>query len=545
MPNQEKNTTIRNTHLMIFLPVAGNLFGKKTSSEMLQHNGLDFHLEMIKKIDKLLAEHDEETSDTPVFHTPPIIPPQPPTPIEPRPPLNKTFPHEELRWEPVSQHLRPPMQTIPEEFKTELSITPEFRFITSQEFIETISQTQPSSEDRVEIIDISTLTGDTTPAQRTMNRLNQKNQDNETPVSTLRKQELEKEECDNKKVEVIDAGTLKKKIDEATYTTANEQTDQIEKKAKVYFLNKKDSTDKNQKKQGKEQSYLPDDIEERFKVLREKKKKEEEEQKRLDEEKRLRELQVEQEKRKKEEEQRRVDEEKRFRELQVEQEKQRKEEEKRRAEEVKRFRELQVEQEKQRKEEEKRRAEEVKRLRELQVEQEKQRKEEEKRRAEEEKRQKKLQDEQEQPETPPRHHPQKTEDVEEEPLSLETIALNKTTSDLKRELKEQKRLHQLAIRKARIEERQRKKEEKQALKLQRKHEHLKPELSEKFEKQPPSPPQTEKQDSSGEQLDEDIRKVLLITDYLLGELPEEVLNIFLESEEFELYEKVLNKYKIK
>ncbi|MBN2599254.1 MAG: hypothetical protein JXA75_01835, partial [Candidatus Thermoplasmatota archaeon] len=50
---------------------------------------------------------------------------------------------------------------------------------------------------------------------------------------------------------------------------------------------------------------------------------------------------------------------------------------------------------------------------------------------------------------------------------------------------------------------------------------------------------------TAEELDEDIRKVLVITDYLLGELPEDVLNLFLESKEFELYEKVLNKYKIK
>ena len=36
-----------------------------------------------------------------------------------------------------------------------------------------------------------------------------------------------------------------------------------------------------------------------------------------------------------------------------------------------------------------------------------------------------------------------------------------------------------------------------------------------------------------------------MTDSLLGELPDDILNDFIESEAFELYEKVMNKYKIK
>lgn len=46
-------------------------------------------------------------------------------------------------------------------------------------------------------------------------------------------------------------------------------------------------------------------------------------------------------------------------------------------------------------------------------------------------------------------------------------------------------------------------------------------------------------------LDEDIRKVLTITDELLGNLPENVIDEFVNSEKFTLYEKVINKYKIK
>jgi dipeptide/tripeptide permease len=46
-------------------------------------------------------------------------------------------------------------------------------------------------------------------------------------------------------------------------------------------------------------------------------------------------------------------------------------------------------------------------------------------------------------------------------------------------------------------------------------------------------------------VDEDIKKVLKITDELLGNLPDDVINKFAKSQEFELYERVLNKYKVK
>ncbi len=46
-------------------------------------------------------------------------------------------------------------------------------------------------------------------------------------------------------------------------------------------------------------------------------------------------------------------------------------------------------------------------------------------------------------------------------------------------------------------------------------------------------------------LDEDIKKILLMTDNLLGNLPEEVIDEFVKSKDFALYEKVINKYKIK
>ena len=46
-------------------------------------------------------------------------------------------------------------------------------------------------------------------------------------------------------------------------------------------------------------------------------------------------------------------------------------------------------------------------------------------------------------------------------------------------------------------------------------------------------------------LDDDIIEVLRITDDLLAKLPDDVIENFAKSKNFELYEKVLNKYKIK
>jgi hypothetical protein len=47
------------------------------------------------------------------------------------------------------------------------------------------------------------------------------------------------------------------------------------------------------------------------------------------------------------------------------------------------------------------------------------------------------------------------------------------------------------------------------------------------------------------ELDTDIKKILQITDELLGELPEEVINRFMRTDDYDLYERILNKYKIR
>ena len=477
MQPKEKNTKDGNTPLKIHLSNTKARFGNTAPSSVPTHDTLDFHLEMIKKIDKLLDEHEKEPIAAPAFHEPPIIPPQPPTPIEPRPPLNKAFSHDEITWKTPVESPRMHTQTIPEEFKTELSVIPEFRFITSHEFLETISQEPFLGEDRVEIINLSDLSGEIPSSHQAVNLITMKNQNDPSSVSTLLKDDGDTEDHPNKKIEVIDVQTFKKNTHNMTCDAADSPADQSEKKSKLFFRNRKDDDEKKQKNQEVEHTYIPDDIEERLKALKEKKKKEEE-QKRLQEEKEHKERQTEDETLDEEKEQRQTREEKKLAALLEEEET--------------------------------------------------------------------LED----------FEPLKTKKTpfEKEPTLSKDLSLTRTAKEIKEQLKEQKRQQQLAIRKARIEQRQRKKKEKELLKLQRKQELLEQKQNKKIEPKgfphPKEKKQAEKKhdetkEETSEELDEDIRKVLVITDYLLGELPEDVLNLFLESKEFELYEKVLNKYKIK
>ncbi|MCX6666257.1 MAG: hypothetical protein NT038_09445, partial [Euryarchaeota archaeon] len=65
--------------------------------------------------------------------------------------------------------------------------------------------------------------------------------------------------------------------------------------------------------------------------------------------------------------------------------------------------------------------------------------------------------------------------------------------------------------------------------------------------QPSSSSLSEKHKNTKDEVsfDEDLCKVLLITDNLLSKLPDDVIEAFSQSEDFSLYEKVLNKYRIK
>jgi hypothetical protein len=407
-----------------------------------KHNSLDFHLEIIKKIDKLLADHDQVATSSESFRGPPIIPLQPPSPIEPRTPLNKALSHQEIAWDVPPESSLTTARNMPEEFKTELTVEPEFRFITSQEFADTISHMRSPSEERIEIIDLPALSEEMIPGQKTITFTQIKHLDED---ESYIKENIFSEDHRHKKIEIIDAHAFQD-------AEESEHTGQDDKKSQVFFLNRKEDTYKKQKKLDVEESYIPIDFDQRSKELKEK-------------------LQREQEKRQ------------------------------------------QIE----------------KIINQLESERQKLEKLQHEKSALEKKK-------------PVKEKEKKFSKKPSEPIG--------SKHDLRKQAKEQKRLQRLKIRQARIEEKRRKKEEKQALKLKQKQQRL--------QRKGKHVQHTQRQNDINDvvlkseaeyveplEIDEDLQKVLLLTDTLLAELPEEILNQFIHSKEFELYERVLNKYKVK
>jgi hypothetical protein len=422
------------------LLINGAVLTKKSKTiESSKENSLDFHLEMIKKIDALLERHEHSTPVQDLEQQPPIVPSPPPVPIEPRP-LFKTPDHTEIAWQPPQEpsHLTPPNQ--PEEFKTELTVTPEFKFITSREFTDAFLNLQPRPEDRIEIIDLSLFTDSTFFPKKRPDLTIAKNHRKEQPILPR-----------NQKLEIINAGPLNQKTYKDVFVAATKQKEDIENKSQIYYMNSRGARNKKQQRIDFKQSYIPVDFDERSKQLRAQQQAEKEQQQQQDQ--------------------------KRKKQLEREQEK------------------LAFKKEKL-----------------------------------EEKKHDFTQK-------------QKKENKKESPSS-------EPEGPTRRQLKEQKQLERIEARKQKIEEKKRRKEEKHALKEKQKQHHMKKEKNKK-QKSPKEKTsgftlfKKDKHPTASPELDDEIKKVLLMADSLLEELPEETLNKFVQSEDFELYERVLNKYKIK
>ena len=392
---------------------------------------------MVNKIDRILADHTQDTIQSASVHGPPIIPLRPPSPIEPRPPLNRTVSHEEITWESTLESSKNPLQTNPEEFRTELSIDPEFRFINSHEFIESFSQMEPLSDRRIEIIDFNELARGSMTIQKTINGTDIEKHGETSTISFL-KDEVGQNHL-NRKIEIIDARTLKQKTYEEACIAASQQAEQIEKKAQVYFVSK-DALDKKQKKLPIEQSYIPDDFEERSKKLKGKQEEEEEEEE----------------------------------DVFVEDDE---------------FEDLEPEEE------------------------------------------------------PHEKHHLRKNSSSHTPSFQKSSTPKKTPRQIKKELKEKKRLKRLEIRKARMQERKHQKEQKVALKMKQKQQHLEHKSKDKHRSKKTGSRKNDAYAQSAE-YDEDLKRVLRMTDSLLEHLPEHIIDEFVQSENFDIYQRVLNKYKV-
>jgi hypothetical protein len=447
MQLQQKNNLGGCNPRLFLLPILGTLFLRKPASgKPSEESTLDFHLAIVKKIDELLQDHDNEPSvnaSVPAekFQVTPRS-----TPVELRQQLGKRVDHVEVDL----PHLQMPSLTknrvIPEEFKVDqtLGVEPEFKFITSLDSLEHALRITPHQQPRIEVIDLGDFTTDDVSSHLTRPIII----DAQPAKQKTKQQSTTKETPQTKKIEVIDVPAFIQHTSEDVFLTALKQNEQIEKKSQIYYLKAVGRKDEKTKKKDVEQSYVPDDFEQRLKLLREKQQ-QEEEQKREQEEK-LR------KQREKEEQEKRELEEKERKQLEKEQEKLAKDEAK------------------------------------------------------------------------------KTKTEEKKP-SLEKEQQKEASGEVvtKKQLKEQQRLERIAARKAKIQERLKIKKEKKLLKEQQKH--LTFATSAK----------KGKYTAASTELDSDVKKILQITDALLGELPEEIINRFMQSDDFELYEHILNKYKIR
>jgi len=493
----------------LLLPITGALFLKKPLSvKTSEENTLDFHLNMIKKIDALLQKHDKET---PIDEPAPMeaartLPQQ--VPVEPRPQLERKLGHIELDLPHSQEPSFPKNRIIPEEFKTDLplDIEPEFKFITSLDPNDNSLLLRPPHQERIEIIDLSEFTTDDVSSHLT------------TPITIIdyhspRKLQAKKRTNDNRQPFVIlDTRVMNQKEYQDVFLSAANQNEQIEKKSQIFFLK-----DSKTKKDDFKQSYVPDDFEERARLLKDKLQQLEEQenesdektQKKLEKEKQQkRELEGKEKKQLEKMEQQKH-------ELEGKEKKQLEKEEQQKHElEEKQKKQLEKEEQQKRKFEEK----EKKRLEKM----------EQKKHEYEEKIKKQLEKEHEKL---IKYKLKKVKSEEKKEAKKEKTYPSEPSTT--KQLKEQQRLDRIEARKAIYEERLKLKREKQSIREQAKH--LELIKTDEIGKYTPEPAE----------IDSDIKKILQITDELLGELPEEVINRFMQSDEYDLYERILNKYKIR
>ncbi len=157
---------------------------------------------------------------------------------------------------------------------------------------------------------------------------------------------------------------------------------------------------------------------------------------------------------------------------------------------------------------------------------------------------------------------------EEKQLKAQLRAQHKQQKQQQKETlqkqKQQERQQKKAQREQKIKEKKHKQDQIALQKALQKKKQLEEQTKKTQQKTPPQPPTKTKEQTPPEpshkksllkktkttkaqttELDEETKKVLEITDELLAELPDEIIQRFAQSEDFHLYEKVLTKYHIK
>ena len=455
------------------------LVKKQAAAKQKPTTTVDFHLEVVRKIDEILKEPKPQRQTVPTAAD--QINRMPP-PVEERSPFTRHPSHTETLFDAHPSPLSRPYP-IPEEFKADFPIgtNPSFKFVTSLDSVEDYFVPKHQNDDRVEIIDLNSLR-EKPAIMRTRT----------SPIDD-------------------DIASPHHAHDDIAFLSAmtNDMPESQMNRTQLYTLQAKTKE--------KQDDYIPD-LSERIQQIKER--------------------QQEEEKHRKEEEQRH----------QVE------------------------EQEEQQEEEE-----------ELRREQEKQEAEAKKQKEREEKERKKQQQKktgqpphqpaeaQDKPSLFHRAKPQTTPAPPEEPD--EPASCEPEESDTPEEPEEpeipdepigpatdklSKKEQKLAARQAKLEEKRQRQHEKLMEKERRKQEKLKSKAAKhnKNKKTKPTtkakqttptakPSRSPKKPQTTEEYDEDLLRFLQVADTLLGQLPEDVIERFANSEDFQLYEKIMAKYHLK
>jgi len=455
MPPLQNDKKIRQANQIPFiLPAIGIVLPEK--QDMID-NPMDFHVEIVKKIDTLLREHEKKIIlDELVSAQQPTLFPEEPS-VEIRSPLSKKAKTPMFQLEKKQETSFYKKLTMPDEFKTEFLMihNPSFKFVSPLHAPEGVLWIKNPEDKHVEVIDLGSLaTGDASVQKQSAIHLH-KNQTKEKRTEDASEFKKDTKTFQSKKGEVSDTKKIDSKKCEDVFAAAMHQSKEDQDKSKIYYLTSRNLDEKKLKEREKKQSYIPVDFEDKLKKLKEKEQREREK-----EEKRLKKLETKKAK--------------------LEEKQKKKEEKKMLLEKLKKE------------------AEGKKLLK---------------------KEAKKVEDE-----------------------SFEQLESKK----------EEKKRKKLEARQVRLEAKQKKKEEREALiktlekeaeekkQLKKKEKHME---SEEVKADALSCPVETKQKPTF--VDDDVIKVLLMTDDLLGNLPEEVIDKFVQSEDFKLYEKVLSKYKTK
>ena len=229
--HQKNDSYVYNPQILL-LPITNALIIEKPDSTTSpEDNTLDFHLDMIKKIDALLQLNDKETpNDEPVQRH--AAHPLPQAPVEIRSPLERRPEHIEPELPRIQELSFSNDRNLPEEFKIDssLEIEPEFKFITSLDSEESIMDMKPPHQDRIEVINLHKFSPDVIP----------------THLETIT---------------IADSHVQKKEETKDSVLGAAAQ-EAIKKKEQVYY-----NTDPKNKKNNSKQNSDPDDLEKRLQAL--------------------------------------------------------------------------------------------------------------------------------------------------------------------------------------------------------------------------------------------------------------------------------------